>query len=96
MGPRAPGSGRARIQNAGERAFSCVRNRAPATRRSRLARAWRIACTTGSAPPPRWRRLVAGRAGAEGTVENYMMFGVGLLVALIAFAGVLALLRDVH
>jgi hypothetical protein len=29
-------------------------------------------------------------------VESYMMFGVGLMIALIAFAGVLAILRAVH
>lgn len=29
-------------------------------------------------------------------MEDYMMFGVGLLVAVIAFASVIALLRNVH
>jgi len=42
--------------------------------------------------------LLASRmeTGREAIVENYMMFAVGLMIALIAAAGALAMLRDVH
>jgi hypothetical protein len=51
---------------------------------------WRTPCSTKSPSSGN------GSTRKETTVESYMMFAVGLMIAVIAFVGALAVLKDVH